>query len=83
MKSRTFPDQLENQSRTQSDSLCLDASLAVVRADLWMKSLEDVLQSPLGETVSVVSTANRTTGDCNCHVSYQAKDVVCIQQQPT
>ena len=60
----------------QSDSLCSDALITLLKINLWLKSIENFLRTPLGETCNVLPIADRTTGDCNSHVIYQAKDVV-------
>ena len=61
----------------QSDGLAMGASLAVILANVWMKSFEASLQKPkLSENFSR-SDQNGKCKDCNRRVTYRGKGVEC------
>ena len=61
----------------QSDGLAMGASLAVILANVWMKSFEASQQKPeLSENFSR-SDINGKCKDCNRRVTYRGKGVEC------
>ena len=62
---------------SQSDGLAMGASLAVILANVWMKSSEASLQkSQLKENVSI-SDQNGKCKDCNRRVTFRERRVEC------
>ena len=62
---------------TQSDSLAMGASLAVILANLWMKSFEKSLQKPKkGKEIKTPDTKVICI-DCNRRVTFRGKGVEC------
>ena len=62
---------------TQSDGLAMGASLAVILANLWMKSFEKSLQKPKkGREIKTTDTKVICI-DCNRRVTFQGKGVEC------
>ena len=62
---------------TQSDGLAMVASLAVILANLWMKSFEKSLQKPKkGREIKTLDTKVICI-DCNRRVTFQGKGVEC------
>ena len=61
----------------QSDGLAMGASLAVILANVWMKSFEASLQKPeLNENISS-SGQNGKCKDCNQRVTFRGRGVEC------
>ena len=61
----------------QSDGLAMGASLAVILANVWMNSFEELLQKPeLNENISR-SNQNGKCKDCNPRVSFRGRGVEC------
>ena len=61
----------------QSDGLAMGASLAVILANVWMKSFEESLQKPeLNENISI-SDQNGKCKDCNRRVTFRDRGVEC------
>ena len=59
----------------QSDGLAMGASLAVILADVWMKSFESSLQKPELSEIFSRSDQNGKCKDCNGRVTYRGKGV--------
>ena len=62
---------------TQSDGLAMGASLAVILANLWMKSFEKPLQKPKKEREIKTPDTKVICIDCKRRVTFQRKGVEC------
>ena len=61
----------------QSDGLATGASLAVIRAKVWMKSFEASLQKPEFSENNSRSDQNGKCKDCNRRVTFRGRGVEC------
>ena len=62
----------------QSDGLAMGASLAVILANVWMKSFEASLQKPeLSENISRSDETGKCK-DCNPRVTFRGRGVECV-----